>query len=107
MTEKNEELGYCVAKCVGGDNMLLLPYTEALVGDRFSVVIPASNIALSRKKIAGISIQNQIPGTVSAIRIVDHRALVTIDAGSMLIARDHRQSAARSEHKNATTRSTA
>lgn len=84
LTEKHEELGYCVAEC--GENSLLLPYTDAPVGARFSVVIPASNIALSRKKISGISIQNQIPGTVSAIRIVNHRALVTVDAGSILIA---------------------
>ena len=84
LTGKSEELGYCIAS--NGDNVLFLPYTEAPVGARFSVVIPASNIALSRKKISGISIQNQIPGTVSAIRIVNHRALVTVDAGSMLIA---------------------
>ncbi|HEY8085096.1 MAG TPA: molybdenum ABC transporter ATP-binding protein [Methylophilaceae bacterium] len=84
LTEKDSELGYCVAQC--GDNLLLLPYSELPVGSRFSVVIPASNIALAKKKISGTSIQNQIPGSVTAIRIVDHRALVTIDAGSILIA---------------------
>jgi molybdate transport system ATP-binding protein len=50
------------------------------------VVIPAANIALSRTPIAGISIQNQIPGTVIDIRIVNHRALVSVDTGTTLIA---------------------
>jgi molybdate transport system ATP-binding protein len=85
LVEKNAELGYCVAKCA--DNLLLLPHTDAPIGNNVSVVIPAANIALSRKKINGISIQNQIPGTVTAIRtVVNHRALVTIDVGSILIA---------------------
>jgi molybdate transport system ATP-binding protein len=84
LVEKNHELGYCVGK--SGENALLLPYTDIPAGTEFSVVIPASGIALSRTPIEGISIQNQLAGTVTAIRIVQHRALVTVDTGTILIA---------------------
>lgn len=84
LVEKNHELGYCVGKY--GDNSLLLPYTDMPVGTGLSLVIPASGIALSRTPIEGITIQNQIPGTITAVRIVNHRALVTVDTGTLLIA---------------------
>jgi molybdate transport system ATP-binding protein len=84
LVEKNHELGYCIGSY--GDHTLLLPYTEMPAGTGFSLAIPASGIALSRRPIEGITIQNQIPGTVTAIRIVNHRALVTVNTGTILIA---------------------
>jgi molybdate transport system ATP-binding protein len=84
LVEKDEALGHCVGN--NGDTLLLLPYTDLPLGANISVVIAAVNIALSRTPIAGITIQNQIPGTVTAIRIVEHRALVSVDTGTLLIA---------------------
>jgi molybdate transport system ATP-binding protein len=78
------EFGYTVA---GQGNMqIMLPYIDIAVGSTISISVPASNVALSKTAIEGITIQNQLPGIVAAIHKVDHRVLVTVDAGCKLIA---------------------
>jgi len=59
-----------------------MPYLDAPIGSSVSLLIPASNIALSRASVTGISIQNQIPGIVVGIRTVGHRALVIMNIGT-------------------------
>jgi len=78
------EFGYTV---VGqGGMQIMLPYVGITVGSNISLSVPASNVALSKTAIEGTTIQNQLPGIVTAIHKVDHRALVTVDAGCKLIA---------------------
>lgn len=81
LQEKNEEAGYCVARW--GAETLLLPYSALPIGSSLSVVIPAAGVALSHGAVTGISIQNQLPATVTAIRIVNHSALVSLQCGTM------------------------
>ena len=80
MTAQHADLGHCLGRC--GNHELVLPYLDAPTGSSVSLVIPASNIALSRAPVTGISIQNQIPGIVAGIRTVCHRALVTMNIGT-------------------------
>ncbi|MEO6117956.1 MAG: TOBE domain-containing protein, partial [Methylotenera sp.] len=51
-----------------------------------SLSIAASNIALSQQRIEGVTIQNQLLGTVVAIQAVEKGMLVTLDIGGLLIA---------------------
>jgi molybdate transport system ATP-binding protein len=41
---------------------------------------------LSKQKISGVTIQNQLAGTVTAIQQVGARMLVTVDVGKEIIA---------------------
>jgi molybdate transport system ATP-binding protein len=79
VVEHNSEFGYSLAAQNG--NRLLLPYFDVPLGAAISISVPATNIALSRIQQHGLTIQNQLPGNVSAIRKVDHRVLVTVDIG--------------------------
>jgi len=56
-------------------------------GARVFVSIDPDDVALARERIAGISIQNQLPGRVTRISMGDGQALVEIDAGVSLLAR--------------------
>ncbi len=77
-------LGYSEASIEGFP--LVLPLMDVPEGSVVSVVVPATNVALSRGPLQGISIQNQVPGTVTGIRTIGHRALVTVDTGVDIIA---------------------
>ncbi len=50
-----------------------MPLLNSAIGADVAVSIPASNIALSIKKLDGLTIQNQLLGIVIAIREVDYR----------------------------------
>ncbi|HEX5539025.1 MAG TPA: molybdenum ABC transporter ATP-binding protein [Methylophilaceae bacterium] len=80
----DSEFGYTLAEHNG--NQLLLPYLDVPPGAAISISVPATNIALAKARQAGITIQNQLPGVVTAIRQVDHRVLVSVDIGCVLIA---------------------
>jgi molybdate transport system ATP-binding protein len=62
-----------------------LPPIAAAIGSQLSISIAAANIALSRNKISGISIQNQLAGTVTAIQQLGARMLVSVDIGTPLM----------------------
>ena len=81
--EHRAALGYSLGD--SGGHALVLPLSEAPAGSMVTVVIPAANLSLARAPIAGITIQNQIAGRVTQVRMVDHRALVTLDIGSSLV----------------------
>lgn len=76
--------GYTVATI--GTQFLNIPPINAAIGDLVSVSIAASNIALSVQRITGVTIQNQLIGTVTAIQQVAARILVSVDIGTEIIA---------------------
>lgn len=76
--------GYTVTTI--GTQSLSIPPVSAAVGALVSVSVAASNIALSTQKILGVTIQNQLMGTVTAIQQVGARMLVTVDIGKEIIA---------------------
>ncbi len=82
--EHNNVFGYTIASLNG--NHLFVPLLNSVIGADVAVSIPASNIALSIKKLDGLTIQNQLLGVVTAIREVDHRVLVTVDIGFIVVA---------------------
>jgi molybdate transport system ATP-binding protein len=65
---------------------ILIPLSKAEIGAPVSICVQASNIALSMKPVDGVTIQNQISGTVVAIESVGARVLVSVDIGSVIIA---------------------
>jgi len=84
VSEHNSEFGYTLAEHNG--HQLLLPYFDVPLGAAISISIPATNIALARTRQVGITIQNQLPGVITAIRQVDHRVLVSVNIGCLVIA---------------------
>ena len=82
--EHNNEFGYTLVAL--NENHLFVPLLNTAVGVDIALSVPASNVALSLKKLDGLTIQNQLLGVVTAIREVDHRVLVTVDAGFMVVA---------------------
>lgn len=82
--EHNNEFGYTLVALNG--NRLFVPLLNMGIGAEIAISVPASNIALSIKKLDGLTIQNQLAGLVTAIREVDHRVLVTVDVGFMVVA---------------------
>lgn len=76
-------LGYTIATV--GKQRIVMPTIDAPLGSMVSVSIAAANIALSTHLIEGISIQNQLAGTVSSIQVVGSRTLVSVDVGVELM----------------------
>jgi molybdate transport system ATP-binding protein len=68
--------GYSVARL--GAQGLFIPLSAGGVGERITISTAASNVALAREPISGISIQNQLPGTLGQMRQVGHRMLVDV-----------------------------
>lgn len=64
---------------------ITLPAIAATIGSQVSVSVAAAHIALSSNRIAGISIQNQLAGTVLAIQQLGPRMLVSVDIGAPLM----------------------
>ena len=70
-----------------GQQELHMPLVDSAKGSAVSVSIAASSIALSRQRVDGITIQNQLPGKVISIQIASGRALVAVDVqGQTLLA---------------------
>ncbi|HSH71968.1 MAG TPA: molybdenum ABC transporter ATP-binding protein [Methylophilaceae bacterium] len=87
--EHHNDYGYSLAGlAVDANNLsasqqqLFLPLINAPVGAAVSVSIAAANIALSRERLSGVTIQNQLSGAVIDMHQVDSRVLVSIDIGS-------------------------
>lgn len=77
--EKEPEQGYLTA--LVGSQQLYVPFSNAEAhssSGNIIVAIAASNIALSVKKISGVTIQNQLACTVTAIEHVGTRVLVSV-----------------------------
>ncbi len=77
--EKETEEGYLTA--LVGSQQLYIPLNNPelhTISGNITVSIAASNIALSLNKVPGVTIQNQLACTVSAIEHVGSRMLVTV-----------------------------
>lgn len=84
VVEHDLEHGYSIMLI--GTQQLYFPLTTAEKGSEVSVSIPASSIALSKTRLNGVTIQNQLLGTVTDVREASTRVLVTVDVGSTLLA---------------------
>jgi molybdate transport system ATP-binding protein len=82
--ENNRRYGYSVA-ALGGERVTLPPAPVG-EGKKANISVRAAQIALSRQRIEGITIQNQWPGTILRVIPRRHGALVEIDAGIVAIA---------------------
>ena len=76
IVEHDLEHGYSIMLL--GGQQLHFPLSIAKQGSEISVSIPASSIALSRERVAGITIQNQLSGTVTEVREISDRVLVSV-----------------------------
>lgn len=63
-----------------------IPLVNSAIASTVSLSVAASNIALSTHKIKGVTIQNQLVGTVTDIQRVDTRVLISVDIGHEIIA---------------------
>ena len=81
--EQHPNHGYSLTSI--GTQLLVIPLIEAVIGSQVSVTIAANNIALSTKRVEGISIQNQLVGKVDDIQQVGTRMLVSVDVGVQLL----------------------
>jgi molybdate transport system ATP-binding protein len=70
------ESGFTLVKVEG--QTMHIPLVMTPIGQQVSVSIAASNIALSRQKIEGITIQNQLSGSVLDIQTIQHKTLINI-----------------------------
>ncbi len=84
IVENNREQGYSVAALL--DGMLVLPPAPFSEGQKAIVSVRSTQIALSRQRVEGITIQNQLPGKILRIIRRRHGALVEIDAGVAIVA---------------------
>lgn len=70
-----------------GQQSLHLPLLTDVEEGEISVSIAAASIALSRTRVEGITIQNQLSGKVRSIHLASGRALVSVDVqGHTLLA---------------------
>ncbi|MBA3697029.1 MAG: molybdenum ABC transporter ATP-binding protein [Methylotenera sp.] len=76
-----QELGEAYLTALIGSQQLYIPFTppspHSILGN-ITVSIAASNIALSLNKVSGVTIQNQLACTVTAVEPVGNRVLVTV-----------------------------
>jgi len=83
LAENHPDLGHSVAAFA--EHYLTLPLSHHAPGTRVPIVVPAAHIALAKSLISGISIQNQLRGKVREIKLVGHRAVVSIDISTPLL----------------------
>ena len=76
---------------------MVLPPTDQRSGSRVPLLIDPVDVILATESPTGVSVQNQLAGTVMAIDPVDQGVLVTVDIGVPLRARVTRGSVERLE----------
>lgn len=84
IVENHLDLHYSVARL--GGNRLVLPPAPVDQGHSAAVGVRAGQIALSRRRVEGVTIQNQLPGKIVRIIPRRHGSLVEIDAGVAVVA---------------------
>lgn len=82
--ENHLERNYSIAEM--GDARMILPPAPVDEGKTLTLSVRAAQIALSRQRVEGITIQNQLGGRIVRIIHRRHGALVEIDAGVSLVA---------------------
>jgi molybdate transport system ATP-binding protein len=85
LLEQHPEQHYSVA-ALDAEHRLILPPAPVALGQTVTVSVSATQVALSRQRVEGITIQNQLAGRI--LRIIPRRrsALVEIDAGVKVVA---------------------
>ena len=79
----DQEYGYTELK--HGEQIIVIPLIDINCGENVTIIIAASNIALSLSLIENVTIQNQLQGVVKEIKQIGYRVLVTVDIGKCLI----------------------
>lgn len=82
--ENHPALGFSLAAL--GSERLVLPLAPVAAGRTLTVGVRAEQIALSRQRIEGITIQNQLPGRIVRFIPRRHGTLVEIDSGLEVVA---------------------
>jgi len=82
--ENHPGQGYSAARL--GSGRLILPPAPVDEGKTVTVGVRAAQIALSRQRLEGVTIQNQLAGKIVRIIPRRHGALVKIDAGLSVVA---------------------
>lgn len=72
--------GYTSTKL--GKQLIAVPLVRLPIADMLTITIAATNVALALSPVNQVTIQNQLHGTVIAIKQVDYRVLVTVDIGN-------------------------
>ena len=79
---------------VSGAPHLIAPRIVADVGSRVTIAFSPRDVALAHGEVRGISIQNQLSGTVSRCTNHERSALVEVHVGQPILAQLSRPSAA-------------
>ncbi|HSI38094.1 MAG TPA: molybdenum ABC transporter ATP-binding protein [Methylotenera sp.] len=82
--EHHPDDGFTVTRLAS--QQINIPLVNSAIASIVSLSVAASNIALSTHKIKGVTIQNQLVGTVTNIQRVDTRVLISVDIGHEIIA---------------------
>jgi len=82
IAENHADLGHSVA--ILREHHLTLPLSQHEPGSRVPIAVPAAHIALAKSSVNGISIQNQLSGRITEIKLVGHRALISVDISTPL-----------------------
>lgn len=80
----DQEYGYTELKHC--EQIIVIPLIAMGCGDTVTIVIAASNIALSLSVIENVTIQNQLRGVVREIKQIGYRVVVRVEIGDCLIA---------------------
>ena len=73
---------------------LVSPRVAAEVGAHVTIAFSAWEVALALREVHGISIQNQLPGTVVRCTYHEHRAVVEVNVGQSIVVELSRPGAA-------------
>ena len=76
---------YAYTELKHGEQIIVIPLIAKDVGETVTIVIAASNVALSLSVIENVTIQNQLQGVVKEIKHIGYRVLVTVEIDDCLI----------------------
>jgi len=68
-----------------GGAEVLCPSRSESAGSRIELLLRPDEIALATSDVAGISLQNRLPGTIRVITAASDRVLVTVDLGQDIL----------------------
>ncbi|MCC6660684.1 MAG: molybdenum ABC transporter ATP-binding protein [Phycisphaerales bacterium] len=83
-----------IGKTTDPGRRLIVPRIEAGEGQTVMLSIQPWDVALAAESVHAVSIQNQIPGTVTRATMHERSAIVEVDAGESLIVEVSKRSAA-------------
>jgi len=89
VVENHLDCHYSIAEL--GETRLVLPPAPVPAGQSLTLSVRSAQIALSRQRIEGITIQNQLAGRIVRIIPRRHGSLVEIDAGVSVVAEVNRK----------------